>query len=80
MRYVFDTLQLKAGFVYGGNMTSHVMLGGIGQKADGDFVALYTSSYWMDAQYPIKKWTPGIFCGYSANLGASDKAVAVAKY
>ncbi len=80
MRYVFDKLQLKAGFVYGGNMTSHVMLGGIGQKADGDFVALYTSSYWMDAQYPIKKWTPGIFCGYSANLGASDKAVAVAKY
>ena len=80
LRYTFDKLQVKAGFVYGGNMTSHVMLGGVGQKANGDYVPLYTDSYWIDLQHPVKKWTPGIFCGYSSNLGASEKAVAVARF
>lgn len=79
-KYAFDKLQVKGGFVYGGNMTSHVMIGGVGQKADGDYVPLRTLSTWIDAQYPLGRWTPGVFGGYSANKGASTEAEAVEKY
>lgn len=79
-KYAFDKLLIKGGLVYGGNMTSHVMIGGVGQKDDGDYVPLRTFSAWIDAQYPMGRWTPGVFSGYSANLGASTEAVAVDKY
>lgn len=80
VRYPFGKLLVKSGFVYGGNMTSHVLIGGVGQKGDGSYVPLRTLTTWLDAQYPIGKWMAGLFCGYSSNGGASTEAVAVEKF
>lgn len=74
----------KAGFVYGGNMTAHTMIGGVGklmlENNDYEYVSLQTVSYWTDWQYTKDKWALALFAGYSANLGAPKKVEIVSKY
>lgn len=82
LRQSFEKTTLKAGFVYGGNMTSQVMIGGVArhikQNGDFDYVALRSMSLWYDMDVKTgTKWSLGLFAGYSANLGASKEASAV---
>jgi hypothetical protein len=51
-----------------------VMLGGIGRSAaDDDLVALSTGSIWTDIQTNSSNgWQPGLFVGYTANMGAHE--------
>ena len=79
----FTKLQLpkvtiKAGGVYGGNCFALNMIGGYAVKslvdpAKGivDYTSIRTASVWTDFKTNGTKWSPGIYGGFSKNLGAA---------
>ncbi len=73
----------RAGALYGGNLTEHVMPGGIGQVIENNiippkFAPINTFSTWIDINSNKEKWDPGFFVGYIENLG-SNKNIVVEK-
>ena len=68
---------IKAGALYGGNCYAINMMGGYAVKsvvdpAKGfvDYTSINTAAVWADFKTNGKKWSPGIFGGFSKNLGA----------
>lgn len=78
IRQKFSGLTVKAEGIYGGGMTNQVMLGGFAEKNNGStqrqYTALQTMSLWTDIHTNHEKVRPGIFIGYTENMGAKDKA------
>jgi len=71
---------IKAGGVYGGNCYALNMLGGYAVKslvdtARGivDYATVRTLSAWSDFKITFGRWSPGIFGGFSKNMGASTE-------
>jgi hypothetical protein len=87
VRQVVDNFTVKAGVVYGGNMTAHVMLGGVAKhytdktingQRDFDYVPIRTLTSWIDLDLRASdRWSPGIFFGYGSNQGTAKKATVV---
>jgi hypothetical protein len=81
LRYTLPSVTLKAEGVYGGNMTNHVMIGGLANKVaiDGsaikdEFLPIYTSSVWGDIHTNGKKVQFGVFGGITNNLGTKEES------
>lgn len=77
LRVKADYLMLRGGTVYGGNLTEHVMPGGVGRVTGStgqkpEYKPLNTSSYWFDLGTTSKTWDPGLFIGYLKNHGATQ--------
>lgn len=81
---VFMTLntrpfKLKAMYVYGENMSNHVMIGGFAKKYskldidDYDYTNLITNSAWMDISSNTEKVKFGLFAGCTSILGSVDE-------
>lgn len=69
---------MKAGGVYGGNCYAFNMIGGYAVKSTidplrgiVDYATIKTASAWADFKSNGQKWSTGIFCGFSKNLGAN---------
>lgn len=78
VRYKIKGFVFRAGTIYGGNLTEHVMPGGVGRvKSSSDdnpkYKSQYTGSYWVDMAATMKNWNPGLFAGYLKNYGASEE-------
>lgn len=75
----FKPLTIKAEAIYGGGMSNLVILGGFAEKNNGhpqtQYTPLRTLSLWSDIHTNHKVVQPGIFVGYTENLGANEKAV-----
>ncbi|WP_291861697.1 DcaP family trimeric outer membrane transporter [Marinilabilia sp.] len=80
-RYQFPSFTFRMEGIYGSNLSEMVMLGGVGQSiADNDFVALETGSIWTDIQgNNTDGFQPGIFAGYTANMGSAEEVVVVSE-
>ncbi len=72
----------KAGAVYGGNCYALNMIGGYAVKSvidpvKGivDYTTIHTASVWADFKTNGKKWSPGIYGGFSRNLGAAENFI-----
>ncbi len=88
VRQVVDNFTVKAGVVYGGNMTAHVMLGGVAKHytdkiingaRDFDYVPIRTLTTWIDLDLRnSERWSTGIFFGYGSNQGTAKEAQAIA--
>jgi hypothetical protein len=78
-RYTFPGITFRMGGIYGGNITEMVMLGGVGRSVvDGDYVPLQTASLWGDIHgNNTDGFQPGIFAGYTANMGSPDEVTVV---
>lgn len=78
LRKNFNKFTFKTEAIYGGGMTNVVMLGGYAEKNNGSEQRQYTPlqnlSLWTDIQSNSNKIQPGIFLGYSENMGANTKA------
>lgn len=78
LRKSFDKFTIKMEGIYGGAMTNVVMLGGIAEKDNGSQLRQYTpvqtASVWTDIHTNHKKVQPGVFIGYTENLGANARA------
>ncbi|MFW5889992.1 MAG: hypothetical protein ACOCTO_01230 [Marinilabiliaceae bacterium] len=74
-RYTFPKFIFRVEGIYGGNLSEMAMLGGTGRTlADEDFVPISTGSIWTDIQTNNQNgWQPGIFAGYTANMGANEE-------
>lgn len=52
------------------------MLGGVGKKTENsqltEYAPLMVASGWTDFESTNKKYQPGLFLGYTANLGANE--------
>ncbi len=76
VRYTSDKWFIAAKSIYGSNLTQLCMLGGYGVKTvdplnDKQTYSPYRiSSTWFNAVYG-KKWRPGVFLGYSKNMGTA---------
>ncbi len=79
LKHTFPALSVKAEVVYGQNMSSFVMIGGYGARAEngsidlsGDYsyTNLTTMSAWTDLETRGNAFKAGLFGGYTANLGA----------
>jgi hypothetical protein len=77
-RYQLPSTIIKMGGTYGGNLSELVMLGGVGETADGRYKSLQTSAFWVDLQRSVKEgWQPGFFAGYTQNMGASTQITVI---
>lgn len=79
-KYTFSGFTWMAEGVYGQNLTDLLMLGGYAVSAIDtatgieEYTPLNVYSVWTDLSYG-KDIQPGIFIGYTQNLGADDKIV-----
>lgn len=79
-KYVFSGFTWMVEGVYGQNLTDLLMLGGYAVSAVDtatgyeEYTPLNVYSVWTDLSYG-KDIQPGIFIGYTQNLGADDKIV-----
>ena len=79
-KYVFSGFTWMVEGVYGQNLTDLLMLGGYAVSAIDtatgyeEYTPLNVYSVWTDLSYG-KDIQPGIFIGYTQNLGAEDKIV-----
>lgn len=77
LRYTHKDWFVAAKSVLGRNLTQTCMLGGYGVKSvdqrtgEQEYASLLNSASWLNVTYG-KKWKPGIFLGYSKNLGTRD--------
>lgn len=85
--YMFPNLNLKWQGNYGENMTQGGMIGGYlpvagSQNSQGeyDYVNIKTVSTWFDVEKRTGNFRPGLFLGYSENLGTSKDAIATKPY
>ncbi|MGM0375732.1 MAG: DcaP family trimeric outer membrane transporter [Bacteroidota bacterium] len=78
-RYTLPGFIFRMEGLYGGNLSEMAMLGGTGRTlADDDYVPLSTGSIWTDIQTNNQNgWQPGIFAGYTANMGAREEVAVV---
>ncbi len=80
----FNSFTFKAEGLYGGGMTNLVMIGGFAEKNNGSiqrqYTPLQTMSVWTDIHTNHQKIRPGLFAGYTQNMGAKDKANYLAEY
>ena len=79
-RYTTSPVTFKAEYIYGGNMTNFVMIGGLAEKTTStaenpEFVPIKTNAYWAEAHTNGKKVQFGIFAGKTNNQGTSDNSV-----
>jgi hypothetical protein len=77
MRFKTKYVIARAGTIYGGNLTEHAMIGGVGKLASStltnpEYAAQYTHSLWLDLGTTSKTWDPGLFVGSITNLGGSE--------
>ena len=83
-RKKFKNFTFKAEGLYGGGMTNTVMLGGFAEKNNGSeqrqYTPIQTMSIWTDIHTNHKKVQPGVFAGYTQNMGTKDKANYLAEY
>lgn len=79
-KQVIGDFSLKTEVIYGENLTHFTMIGGYGARGkpgeidlDGDYAYsnLKTISTWLDAEASLGNFSPGLFLGYTANLGSS---------
>jgi len=80
LRFKTKYLIARAGSIYGGNLTEHVMIGGVGKKTSSTVVkpkyqAQYTHSLWMDLSTTVKNFETGFFIGNISNLGADTDII-----
>lgn len=75
----FKPVTIKAEAIYGGGMSNLVLLGGFAKKNSGDpqtqYTPLRTLSLWNDIHTNHKVVQPGLFIGYTENLGANERAI-----
>ena len=78
-RYRFPGITFRMEGLYGGNLSEMVMLGGVGRSVgDGDYVPVETASLWCDIHGNNSDgFQPGIFAGYTANMGAREEVSVV---
>lgn len=78
-KYQFPTFTFRMAGLFGSNLSEMVMLGGVGQTiSDDDFVALETASVWTDIHgNNTDGFQPGIFAGYTANMGSGEEVVVI---
>lgn len=80
LRYTNKDWFIAAKSVLGSNLTQVSMLGGYGIKStnpntgEHEYAPILNSSTWLNVVYG-QKWKPGIFLGYSKNLGTRDESV-----
>ncbi len=74
-KYTLPAFTFKMEGIYGTNLSEMVMLGGTGRSlSNGNYVSLGTSSLWTDIHTNhTEGWQPGVFAGYTANLGAHEE-------
>ncbi len=74
-RYTFPEVTFRMEGLYGGNLSEMVMLGGVGQSVvDGNYIPIETASIWTDIHgNNTNGFQPGIFAGYTANMGAAEE-------
>ncbi len=87
IRQKVDNFTLKAGIVYGGNLTAHVMMGGVAKhnndkivdgRPDFDYVPIRTLTSWVDLDLRAsERWSPGLFVGYGSNQGTAKRATVI---
>ncbi len=82
VRFKTKIATIRSGIVYGGNLTEHVMPGGVGRVTASsgpkpEFKPIITQSLWFDISSTGKTWDPGFFAGYLTNLGASENVTVV---
>lgn len=77
VRYTSKNWFVAAKSVLGSNLTQTSMLGGYGIKStdtrtgEQEYASILNSSSWLNVVYG-QKWKPGIFLGYTKNLGTGD--------
>ena len=77
VRYTNKDWFIAAKSVLGSNLTQTSMLGGYGVKStnqwtgEQEYASILNSSSWLNVVYG-QKWKPGIFLGYTKNLGTGD--------
>ena len=80
LRYTNDMWLVSAKSILGSNLTQLCMLGGYAitsidpNNGKETYSAIKNSSTWVNAVYG-KKWKPGVFFGYSKNLGTGDNVI-----
>lgn len=88
LKHTISGLLVKAEALYGENLTHFVMIGGYGIKGrqgevdllgDYSYANMRTLSLWTDLEMP-GSWRPGIFAGYTANLGSRHDYIPIAGY
>lgn len=70
----------RTGTIYGGNLTEHAMIGGVGKTlsvTDPEYLAQYTHSLWLDLGTTSKTWDPGLFIGNIKNMGTSKNVTVI---
>ncbi|MDG5799312.1 DcaP family trimeric outer membrane transporter [Marinilabiliaceae bacterium ANBcel2] len=78
-RYQLPRLTFRAGGIYGGNLTEHVIPGGVGEVIESsgtnspEYEALKVATLWSDLEVMNETWRPGFFTGYLNRLGSSDE-------
>ncbi|MFO8000898.1 MAG: hypothetical protein R6U46_06630 [Marinilabilia sp.] len=78
-RYKLPSFTFRMEGIYGGNLSEMAMLGGTGRTmADDDFMPISTGAIWADVQTNDQNgWQPGIFAGYTANMGAREEVTVI---
>jgi hypothetical protein len=82
VQYSSDKWLVAAKSVLGGNLTQVNMLGGYGvtstdsRTGEQEYTPIRNSATWLNIVYG-KKWKPGVFVGYSKNLGTSTAVTKV---
>lgn len=85
VKYTHKNWFVGAKSVLGSNLTQASGLGGFGIKSidsrtkEQEYTPIRFSSSWLNVVYG-QKWKPGIFVGYSKNLGTSDALVSSKLY
>ena len=85
MKYTGKKWYVAAKSVLGSNLTQASGLGGFGIKAvdertgEQKYTPIRFSSSWLNVVYG-QKWRPGIFVGYSKNLGTPDALISKQLY
>ena len=78
MKYTADDWFVSAKTVFGSNLTQTLMIGGYGVTSVNTlngretYAPIRNSNTWINAVYG-KKWKPGIFLGYTKNMGTGKK-------
>ncbi|MBP5458379.1 MAG: hypothetical protein J6Y37_17955 [Paludibacteraceae bacterium] len=80
-QYVSGLLGIRAGGLYGQNLSEYFQQGGYAVKSidaktgKRTYSASKVTSYWLNLSYG-KRWAPSFFAGYSKNLGFEDDILA----
>ncbi|ASB49247.1 DcaP family trimeric outer membrane transporter [Alkalitalea saponilacus] len=76
-RYRLPTVMVRAGALYGENLSEVAMPGGVARTTastpeNPEFKPLAYGSMWTDMERHSATWSPGVFVGYTEALGASE--------